>query len=50
MVTPKVAPIEGKSASDGELKEYEDVEDDTKLEDCGSVEVEMRNGVMVWIM
>ena len=44
---PKAAPIEGKSArSAGELEEYEDVQGDTKLEDCGCVEVEMRNGEM----
>ena len=45
MVTPKAAPIEEKSASSaGELVEYENVQEDTKLEDCGSVD--MRNGEM----
>ena len=46
MVTLKAAPIEGKSASSaGELEEFEDVQGDTKLEDCGSVVV-IRNGKM----
>ena len=45
MVTSKAASVEEKSASSaGELEEYENVQGDTKLEDCGSVEVEMRNG------
>ena len=44
---PEGAPIEGKSASSArELEEYVGVEGDTKLEDCGFVEVEMRNGEM----
>ena len=39
-------PIEGKSASSaGELEEYEDT-GSTKLEDCSSMEVEMRNREM----
>ena len=47
MVTPKAALIEGKSASSAEEpKEYEDVQGGTKLDDCGYVEVEMRNGMM----
>ena len=41
MVTPTAAPIEEKSAcSARELEEHEDVLEDNKLEDCGSVEVE----------
>ncbi len=47
MVIPRAAPIEGESAcSARELEEYEDIREDAKLEDCGSVEVEMRNGEM----
>ena len=43
MVAPKTAPIEGRSAySARELKEYKDVQGDTKLEDwfCGDEELE----------
>ena len=40
-------PMERKSAcSARDLEEYEGVKEDTKLEDCSSVEVEMRNGKM----
>ena len=48
MVTSSTAaPIDGKSAcSARELEEHENVQGDTKLEDCGSVEVAMRNGEM----
>ena len=47
MVTPRAAPFEGKSACSAiELEEYDDVQGDTKLEDCGSVEVKIRNGEM----
>ena len=47
MITRRAAPIEGESAcSARDLEEYEDVRGDTRLEDCGSVEVEMRNGEM----
>ena len=46
MITPKAASIEGISSSAGELEEYEDLQRYTKLEDCDSVEVEMRNGEM----
>ena len=48
MVTPKYAPIEGKSVSRaGELEEYEDVLGDTKLEDrfCGGGDEELGDGV-----
>ena len=45
MVTLRTAPIKGKSAcSAREPEEYEDVQGDTKMEDCSSVEVEMRMG------
>ena len=48
MVTLRAALIEGEYACNArEFDEYEDVWGDTKLEDCGSVEVEMRNGEMV---
>ena len=33
-------------SSTGEHEKYENVQGDTKLEDCGSVGVEMRNGEM----
>ena len=40
---PKGCPIEGNSAcSARELEEYEDVQGDTELEGCGSVEVAMQ--------
>ena len=44
MVIPTVSPIDGKSAcSVRELEEYENLWGDTKLEGCGSVEVETKN-------
>ena len=45
MVTPRGGSSEDNSAgSIGESLEYEDIHTETKLEDCASVEVEMRNG------
>ena len=45
MVTPRGGSSEGNSVSSiGEWLEYEDIQTETKLEDCAPVEVEMRNG------
>ena len=45
MVNPRTNPIEAKSAcSARELENYEDVQEDTKLEESGSVEVEWGDG------
>ena len=45
MVTPRAGPIMEQTVYSAREPEYEDKQDETKLEDCGSVEVEVGNEV-----